>query len=269
MSSLVVQKYGGSSVADADRIKHVARRIARERETGSDLVVVVSAMGDTTDHLLDLAASITDEPDPREMDLLLATGEHISGTLVAMALQAIGVPAISLTGAQAGIRTDRSHGRARIANVDPARVREEIARGQGGHRGRLPGRHGRDPPARRGHHPGPRRLGYHRRGARRAPPGRQVRDLHRRRGHLHDRSARGQGRPPAGRHRLRGDARDGPPGRAGHADPRRGAGLGQRRRSSPSAPPSPTTPARSSRRSTTWSCATRSAASPSTARSPR
>lgn len=130
MSSLVVQKYGGSSVADADRIKHVARRVAKERETGSDLVVVVSAMGDTTDHLLDLAASITDEPDPREMDLLLATGEHISGTLVAMALQAIGVPAISLTGAQAGIRTDRSHGRARIANVDPARVREEIAAGK-------------------------------------------------------------------------------------------------------------------------------------------
>jgi len=130
MSSLVVQKYGGSSVADADRIKHVARRIARERETGSDLVVVVSAMGDTTDHLLELAASITDEPDAREMDLLLATGEHISGTLVAMALQAIGVPAISLTGAQAGIRTDRSHGRARIANVDPARVREEIASGK-------------------------------------------------------------------------------------------------------------------------------------------
>jgi aspartate kinase len=130
MSSLVVQKYGGSSVADADRIKHVARRVATERATGSDLVVVVSAMGDTTDHLLDLAASITDEPDPREMDLLLATGEHISGTLVAMALQAIGVPAISLTGAQAGIRTDRSHGRARIANVDPARVREEIAAGK-------------------------------------------------------------------------------------------------------------------------------------------
>lgn len=130
MSSLVVQKYGGSSVADADRIKHVARRVAKERATGSDLVVVVSAMGDTTDHLLDLAASITDEPDPREMDLLLATGEHISGTLVAMALQAIGVPAISLTGAQAGIRTDRSHGRARIANVDPARVREEIAAGK-------------------------------------------------------------------------------------------------------------------------------------------
>jgi aspartate kinase len=130
MSTLVVQKYGGSSLADADRIRHVARRIARERAAGSDLVVVVSAMGDTTDHLIELAAGITDEPDPREMDLLLATGEHMSGTLVAMALQSIGVPAISLTGAQAGIRTDTSHGRARIANVDPARVREEIKAGK-------------------------------------------------------------------------------------------------------------------------------------------
>ncbi|MBA2557698.1 MAG: aspartate kinase, partial [Chloroflexi bacterium] len=121
--SLVVQKYGGSSLADADRIKHVAGRIAQEREAGSQLVVVVSAMGNTTDHLLAAAASITDEPDPRELDLLLATGEHMSGTLVAMALHALNMPAISLTGAQAGIRTDRSHGRARIANVDPARVR--------------------------------------------------------------------------------------------------------------------------------------------------
>lgn len=130
MAALVVQKYGGSSVADATKIKHVARRVARERAAGSDLVVVVSAMGDTTDHLLDLAASITEDPDAREMDLLLATGEHISGTLVAMALQAIGVPAISLTGAQAGIRTDTTHGKARIANVDPSRVREEIAKGK-------------------------------------------------------------------------------------------------------------------------------------------
>ena len=130
MPQLVVQKYGGSSLADADRIRHVARRISRERAAGSDLVVIVSAMGDTTDHLLELAGRITDDPDPREMDLLLATGEHMSGTLMAMALQAIGVPAISLTGAQAGIRTDASHGRARIANVDPVRVQDEIAAGK-------------------------------------------------------------------------------------------------------------------------------------------
>jgi aspartate kinase len=130
MARLIVQKYGGSSLADAERIRHVASRIARDRREGADLVVVVSAMGDTTDHLLDLAAAITDDPDPREMDLLLATGEHISGTLVAMALQAKGTEAISLTGPQAGIRTDTRHGRARIAAIDPARVRAELERGR-------------------------------------------------------------------------------------------------------------------------------------------
>ena len=88
---LVVQKFGGSSVADAERIRQVARRIARERAPGSDLVVVVSAMGDTTDELLGLAAAITDEPDARELDMLLATGEHQSATLVSMALHALGV----------------------------------------------------------------------------------------------------------------------------------------------------------------------------------
>mgnify|MGYP001819386751 FL=1 len=93
-------------------------------------MVVVSAMGDTTDHLTELAAAITDQPDPREMDLLLATGEHMSGTLVTMALHAQGIEAVSLTGPQAGIRTDSSHGRARIANIDPARMRREIERGR-------------------------------------------------------------------------------------------------------------------------------------------
>ena len=127
---LVVQKFGGSSVAGADRIKRVARRIARERAAGSDLVVVVSAMGDTTDELLALAAAITDEPDSRELDMLLATGEHQSATLVSMALHALGVPAISLTGAQAGIQTDGHYGQARIANVDPVRVRSEIEAGK-------------------------------------------------------------------------------------------------------------------------------------------
>src|SRR5207342_3738816 len=127
---LVVQKYGGSSVADADRIKRVARRIARERAAGSDLVVVVSAMGDTTDELLGLAAAITDEPDPRELDVLLATGEHQSATLVSMALHSLGVPAISLTGPQAGITTDGRYGKARIAGIDPRRVRAELAAGK-------------------------------------------------------------------------------------------------------------------------------------------
>ena len=127
---LVVMKFGGSSVAGAERIKRVARRIARERTNGSDLVVVVSAMGDTTDELLALAAAITDDPDPRELDVLLATGEHQSATLVSMALQSMGVAAISLTGPQAGITTDGRHGKARIAGIDPRRVRAEIGAGK-------------------------------------------------------------------------------------------------------------------------------------------
>lgn len=127
---LVVMKFGGSSVAGAERIKRVARRIARERESGAHLVVVVSAMGDTTDELLSLAAAITDEPDARELDVLLATGEHQSATLVSMALHALGVPAISLTGPQAGITTDGRYGRARIAGIDPRRVHAELAAGR-------------------------------------------------------------------------------------------------------------------------------------------
>ena len=127
---LVVQKFGGSSLADADRIKRVARRIARERAAGNDLVVVVSAMGDTTDELLGLAAAITDEPDARELDVLLATGEHQSATLVSMALHALGLAAISLTGAQAGITTDGRYGKARIAGIEPRRVRAELEAGK-------------------------------------------------------------------------------------------------------------------------------------------
>jgi len=126
---LVVQKYGGSSVANATRIRHVAQRIARERAAGSEVVAVVSARGDTTDELLALASAVSDDPDPRELDMLLATGEHESATLLSMALHSLGVPAISLTGAQAGITTDGQYGRARIANVEPARVRAELQRG--------------------------------------------------------------------------------------------------------------------------------------------
>jgi len=127
---LVVQKYGGSSLADADRIRRVARRIARERAAAAELVIVVSAMGDTTDELLALAGAITDEPDARELDVLLATGEHQSATLLSMALHALGVPAISLTGAQAGITTDGRYGKARIAGVEPRRIRTELDAGK-------------------------------------------------------------------------------------------------------------------------------------------
>ncbi len=127
---LIVMKFGGSSVASADRIRRVARRISRARVEGADLVVVVSAMGDTTDELLSLAAAITDDPDPRELDVLLATGEHQSATLLSMALHALGVAAISLTGAQAGITTDGTYGRARIAGIEPSRLRAEISDGK-------------------------------------------------------------------------------------------------------------------------------------------
>ncbi|MCU0478773.1 MAG: aspartate kinase [Chloroflexi bacterium] len=127
---LVVMKFGGSSVANAERIRRVARRIAAARTAGADLCVVVSAMGDTTDELLSLAAAISDEPEARELDMLLATGEHQSATLMSMALHALGVAAISLTGAQAGIVTDGTYGKARIAGIDPVRIRAEMADGR-------------------------------------------------------------------------------------------------------------------------------------------
>ncbi len=127
--ALIVQKYGGSSVADAEKIKSVARSIAAVRDKGDQVVVVVSAMGDTTDELIELASQITDHPQMREFDALLSTGELISNTLLAMALHSIGYQAISLSGAQAGIRTDTAHRRARILNIAPKRVVEEMEKG--------------------------------------------------------------------------------------------------------------------------------------------
>ena len=116
--ALVVQKYGGSSVADAKRIKSVARRIARAKDKGDRVVVVVSAMGDTTDELIKLAYQVSEHPSGRELDVLLSTGEIVSSTLLAMALRDIGYEAISLSGAQAGIRTDAAYSRARILKVE-------------------------------------------------------------------------------------------------------------------------------------------------------
>ena len=127
--ALIVQKYGGTSVADAERIQSVAGRIARQAEAGDRLVVVVSAMGDTTDELLALANQMTDEPEERELDLLLSTGEIVSSTLLAMALKHIGHGAVALSGAQAGIGTDKRYGRARILKVDPHRVEAALKRG--------------------------------------------------------------------------------------------------------------------------------------------
>jgi len=128
--ALIVQKYGGSSVATAERILAVARRVAATREAGNSVVVVVSAMGKTTDELIRLAHQVAPEPDERELDLLMSTGETVSCTLMAMALRGMGHTAISLTAGQAGIRTDSLHGRARITSVDTERIRRELEEGK-------------------------------------------------------------------------------------------------------------------------------------------
>ena len=128
--ALVVQKYGGKSVATAELIKSVAARIAQRHREGNDVVAVVSAMGETTDQLIDLARQITPTPSDREMDSLLSTGEIVSSTLMAMALHELGLDAVSLTGGQAGLRTDAVHFRARILDIEPERVRRELAAGR-------------------------------------------------------------------------------------------------------------------------------------------
>jgi aspartate kinase len=127
--SLVVQKYGGSSVADAERIKRVAQRIVDARRAGNDVVVVVSAMGDTTDELRDLAQQVSPLPPPRELDMLLTAGERISMALLAMAIANQGFEARSFTGSQAGVITDSNHGKARIIDITPGRIAEAIGKG--------------------------------------------------------------------------------------------------------------------------------------------
>jgi aspartate kinase len=127
---VVVQKYGGSSVADSTRIKAVADRVVQTRGAGYDIVVVVSAMGETTNTLLGLASEISTAPHPREMDMLLTAGERISMALLAMALNDRGVPAVSYTGSQAGILTDSAHGGARITRITGERVRESLDAGK-------------------------------------------------------------------------------------------------------------------------------------------
>jgi aspartate kinase len=127
---IVVQKYGGSSVADVERIQRVADRVAATRASGQSVVVVVSAMGDTTDELLALARKVTDNPARRELDMLLSAGERISMALLSMALNARSVPAVSFTGSQSGIITNDAHANARIVEVRPYRVQDELARGK-------------------------------------------------------------------------------------------------------------------------------------------
>ena len=183
--ALIVQKYGGTSVANTDRIKNVATRVAKYRDRGDKVVVVVSAMSGVTDGLIKLAKEIMPLPSEREMDMLLATGEQTTIALTAMALHALGMPAVSLTGAQAGIVTDGVHTKAKIQNITPKQVHELLDNGQRGHRRRVPGPDARRPD----HHAGPRRLRPDRHRAGRGAQGRPLPDLHRRGRRLHGRSA--------------------------------------------------------------------------------
>jgi aspartate kinase len=127
--ALIVQKYGGSSVADAEKIKNVARRVAKAKDEGNQVVVVISAMGHTTDNLIKLAYQVNEQPGDRELDVILSTGEIVSSTFLALALESLGYKAVSLTGSQAGIQTDSSYSRARILRVDTKRVVSELEKG--------------------------------------------------------------------------------------------------------------------------------------------
>ncbi|MDN5985418.1 MAG: aspartate kinase, partial [Propionibacterium sp.] len=127
--SRIVQKYGGSSVADAESIKRVARKIARAKQRGDAVTVVISAMGDTTDELMDLAYQVSPQPQTRELDMLLTTGERQSAALLAMALNDLGVKARSYTGSQAGVITTERHGDARIVTITPGRIEKSLAQG--------------------------------------------------------------------------------------------------------------------------------------------
>ena len=155
--NIIVMKFGGTSVADATCMKRVANRIVEARKEGHPVVAVVSARGDTTDELIEMAKEISDNPPAREMDMLLSTGERISAALVAMAIHELGYDAISLTGSQAGIVTDTVHTKAKILDIRPQPHPAGPRGGQDRPGGRLPGsvhRAGR-------HHPRPRRLRHH------------------------------------------------------------------------------------------------------------
>ena len=121
--ALVVQKFGGTSMGSIERIRHVARRVLEERARGNDVVVVVSAMAGETDRLIDLVKQVTPEPNERDMDFVVSTGEQVSAGLLSITLNSMGHPAISLTGWQAGIKTDKAHTKARILDIDVERIK--------------------------------------------------------------------------------------------------------------------------------------------------
>ena len=213
--SLIVQKYGGTSVGNTDRIKNVAARVAKYHAKGDKIVVVVSAMSGVTDGLIKLAKDIAPLPNEREMDMLLATGEQQTIALTAIALHTIGVPAVSMTGAQAGIVTDGVHTKAKIHNISPKQVHEHLDAGQGCHRRRLSGRNR----CRTNHDAGPRRFGFDGHCARRRAESRPLPDLHGRGRRLYHRSAhRADGEKIAGNF-LRRNARTRQPRREGDAEP--------------------------------------------------
>ena len=236
---IVVQKYGGSSVADATGIKRVAQRIVATRKAGNDVVVVVSAMGDTTDELRDLAEQVTPLPPPRELDMLLTAGERISMALVAMAIAQLGHKAKSFTGSQAGVITDSAHGKAKIIDITPGRIETAL---QGGAIAIVAGFQGVSQDTKDITTLGRGRLRHHRGGPGRRPRRGRLRDLQRRRRRVHRRPPDRPVGPQAGPRLHRGDARDGgvrrqdpapavrrvrPPLR--HADPRPLLLLHQRR----------------------------------------
>ena len=179
-------KFGGTSVGDPEKLKRVAARLVAAREEGHRVVGVLSAMGHTTDELLDLAHQVSPTPHPRELDMLVSVGERISCALAAMVIHDLGHEAISLTGSQAGIVTDTVHGKAKIVEVRARRIHEALDEGDDRPRRRLPGRLDRL----RGDDARPRRLRHDRRRPRRRARRRLLRDLHRRPRRLLRRPAR-------------------------------------------------------------------------------
>ena len=220
--ALLVQKFGGTSVGSVDRIKAVAERVRHSRGSGHELVVVVSAMGKTTDELTRLAYTVSPEPPRRELDMLLASGEQVSIALLSMALQELGVPSVSMTGHQGGHR-DRRCPRPRPHPRNSHRSHSQLpgrrCRGGGGW---ISGHHQQRQRQPGDHHPGSRRVGHLRGGAGGGAGGRLLRDLHRCRGCAHHGSPQGTGRAAHGEHQLRRNAGAGEPWCRGAASPRRG-----------------------------------------------
>ena len=174
--ALVVQKYGGTSVGNLDKIANVAKKVIRTKEEGNDVVVVLSAMSGETDRLIQLAQKAADEPDPREYDSLISTGEQVTVTLLAIMLNGMGYPAKSFLGFQVRVLTDQAFKKARILNVDTEAIRDELKKGSivvvAGFQGSRSGK--------QHHHPGAGRIGHQRRGPGRCAQGRCLRHLYRR-----------------------------------------------------------------------------------------